>query len=83
MIIGMNYQLNKAYNVYRQALYQLVLQAKRAGAGKILLGFSAEIEKQKLGAKPAGTFAYMHTRDSYNMEALSAISLTGIHDTRQ
>lgn len=75
MIIGMDYTCNQEFGIYRQALYQLVLQAKKSGKKKILMGFSAGIEKQKLGAKPMSTFAYMHTCDSYNMEALSAISI--------
>lgn len=75
MIIGMDYTCNQEFGIYRQALYQMVLQAKKTGKKKILMGFSADIEKQKLGAKPTGTFAYMHTCDSYNMEALSAISI--------
>jgi 7-keto-8-aminopelargonate synthetase-like enzyme len=75
MIIGMDYTWNHQFGIYRQALYQLVLRAKRTGAKRILLGFSADIEKQKLGAKAVKTFAYMHTSDSYNMEALSAISV--------
>ena len=75
MIIGMDYTFNQQYGIYRQALYQIVLQAKKSGKKKVLMGFSADIEKQKLGAKPTSTFAYMHTKDSYNMEALSAISV--------
>jgi len=75
MIIGMDYTWNHQFGIYRQALYQLVLRAKRTGVQRILLGFSADIEKQKLGAKAVKTFAYMHTSDSYNMEALSAISV--------
>ncbi|MDQ2719406.1 MAG: PHP domain-containing protein [Bacteroidota bacterium] len=75
MIIGIDYTFNRQYGIYRQALYQLVLRAQQLGKQKILLGFSATIEKKKLGAKPISTFAYMHTSDSYNMEALSAISV--------
>jgi hypothetical protein len=74
MIIGMDYTHNKELGVYRQALYQVVLLAKREGKNKISLGFSAGTEKYKLGAKGTPVYAYMHTKDSYNMEAISAIS---------
>ena len=74
MIIGLDYTHNPALSIYRQALYQVVVRAKDLGKEKILLGFSATTEKQKLGAIAMNTFAYMHTNDSYNIEALSAIS---------
>lgn len=76
MIIGLDYTYNKAFGIYRQALYQLVLRAKQLNKNKILLGFSASIEKQKLGAMPMDTYAYMHTGDSYNGEVLSTFSLS-------
>lgn len=75
LIIGIDYTFNKEFGIYRQALYQLVLRARHLEKQKIFLGFSATIEKKKVGAKPVKTFAYMHTSDSYNMEALSAISV--------
>lgn len=73
MIIGLDYTFNQQYGIYRQALYQIMLQAKRLGKNKILLGFSATVEKQKFGANPIPTFAYMHTKDSFNIEAMSVI----------
>ncbi len=74
MIIGLDYTHNPEFGIYRQALYQLLLRAKKLGKEKVLLGFSAETEKQKFGAKPIQSFAYMHTIDSYNMEELSGLS---------
>jgi hypothetical protein len=71
MIIGLDYTHNLEYGIYRQALYQLLLRAKKLGKEKVLLGFSAETEKQKFGARPVKTYAYMHTSDSYNMEELA------------
>jgi len=75
MIIGMDYSYNKEYKVYRQALYQVVMRAKMLGKKKVHLGFSATVEKKKLGAIIFPTYAFMQIRDSYNAEALSAISL--------
>jgi len=74
VIIGLDYTYNKQFGIYRQALYQLVLRAHQLKKKKILLGFSANIEKKKFGAKTINTFAYMHISDSYNMEALSTLS---------
>jgi 7-keto-8-aminopelargonate synthetase-like enzyme/predicted N-acyltransferase len=76
MIIGLDYRYNQQYAVYRQALYQVVLRAKQVHAVSILLGFSAGIEKQKLGAKAIPTFAYMHSKDSFNAAAIETIALS-------
>ena len=71
MIIGLDYTFNKAYNIYRQALYQIVLRAMRLRKKKILLGFGAATEKKKLGAKPTVVHAYIHSKDIYNQQVLS------------
>jgi hypothetical protein len=74
MIIGMDYTFNAKFGIYRQALYQVVLRARQLGMEKILLGFSATIEKKKIGARAVPTFAYMHARDTFQLEVLSSIS---------
>jgi 7-keto-8-aminopelargonate synthetase-like enzyme len=74
VIIGIDYIFNRKFGIYRQALYQIVLRAKHLGKEKIMFGFSASIEKKKLGAKVVPTFAYMHARDTFELEVLSSIS---------
>ena len=81
MVIGIDYTWNKTYNVYRQALYQVSLRAMQLGKTRLLLGFSADIEKQKMGAVAAKTWAYLHTSDSFNNEMLGAIPAVQ-HQTR-
>ena len=75
MIIGLNYAYNKEYKIYRQALYQLVMRGKMLGKKKIHLGFSATVEKKKVGAVIYPTHAFMQIRDSYNAEALATMNL--------
>ena len=75
MIIGMDYPYNKECKVYRQALYQLVMRAKTLGRKKVHLGFSAVVEKKKVGAVSFPTWAFMQIRDSYNVEALASMNL--------
>ena len=77
VIIGMDYTFNAQFEVYRQALYQVVLRARALGKKKVFLGFSAGIEKKKLGAMAVPTFAYMHIRDSYDLEVLGTLSVAG------
>ncbi len=70
LVIGIDYRWNLSHGIYRQALYQLVLRAQKAGMQSIRLGFAAGIEKQKLGAVPAPAYAYIHSADGYNFQAL-------------
>jgi hypothetical protein len=74
LLIGIDYTDNAEFGIYRQALYQVLLRAKKLGKSKILLGFSAGLEKQKLGAQAQKVYAYMHSHDSYTMEQLAVYS---------
>jgi hypothetical protein len=73
MVIGLDYTHNKAYKIYRQALYQLVLRAKELGKNKVCLGFAAAVEKKKVGARQIQAYAYIHSRDTFNMEVLASL----------
>jgi hypothetical protein len=74
LVIGIDYTHNRQYGIYRQALYQLVMRAKRTGKQNLLLGFSAGTEKHKLGAIALPAYAYMHSTDHFNMDELNAIN---------
>jgi 7-keto-8-aminopelargonate synthetase-like enzyme len=75
MIIGLDYSYNKKYKIYRQALYQLVMRGKMLGKKTIHLGFSATIEKKKVGAVMHPAYAFMQTRDNYNAQELATMNL--------
>ncbi|MGC4102351.1 aminotransferase class I/II-fold pyridoxal phosphate-dependent enzyme [Ferruginibacter sp.] len=83
LIIGMDYEENAEFNIYRQALYQIMLRAKKLGKSKVLLGFSAGLEKQKFGAHAQKVYAYMHSYDSYNMEQLAVYSSVSRKNTKK
>lgn len=74
VIIGMDYTYRNTYFPYRQALYQVIVRALQLNSKKVHLGFSAGIEKRKVGALPMPTYAYMQTKDTYNIEAIAALS---------
>jgi len=76
MIIGINYDYNKAFRVYRQALYQIISRAGSLDVQKVFLGFSASVEKRKLGAKVRPVHAYVQSKDSFNAEVLLGLSRT-------
>ena len=82
MIIGIDYTYNEDYKVYRQALYQVMMRAGTLGKKKVLLGFSAPIEKRKVGAELSSTYAFMQIRDNYNAETLAMMSLTSANLTK-
>ena len=74
MIIGLDYAFNADYKVYRQALYQVMLRAGKLGKKKVLLGFSASIEKKKVGATLSSTYAFMQIKDNYHGETLAMMN---------
>lgn len=74
MVIGIDYAFNKAFKVYRQALYQLLLRGRQLGMKRVLLGFSATVEKKKWGARAISTYAYMQSKDHFNAAVLGAFS---------
>lgn len=74
MIIGLDYTFNQEYKIYRQALYQLVMRTKELNKKKVLLGFSANVEKHKVGAAAIPTYGYMQYKDSFNIETLEALN---------
>jgi len=75
MLIGLDYTYNAEYRVYRQALYQLVMRAGILGKKKVFLGFSAPVEKKKVGAVLYPTHAFMQINDSYHAETLAVMNV--------
>ena len=73
---------NKDFRVYRQTLYQLVLRARTLGALKVSLGFAAAVEKKKVGAIQIQAYAYIHSKDTFNMEVLAALKENSAQHTR-
>jgi 7-keto-8-aminopelargonate synthetase-like enzyme/predicted N-acyltransferase len=71
LLIGMNYELNGTYGIYRQLLYQTVKRAATVKSKRLFFGFGADIEKQKFGSKPVKKSVYIQSDDNYNMESLS------------
>lgn len=83
IVIGIDYTHNKAFRIYRQALYQLVLRAQELNVQKVCLGFAATVEKKKVGAAQIQAYAYIHSRDTFNMEVLASLKENTTHYSRQ
>lgn len=71
MIIGMNYEFNSEFHIYRQALFQIIKKAKNNGNQKVYMGMEATVEKQKIGARKIQKSLYLQAEDNYNMELIS------------
>jgi len=73
MLIGMDYDY-ASYNTYRVALLHTVLRAKALKYKRVNLGFSANTEKKKFGAKAIPKVAYIQAKDNFNMELIGLFS---------
>ncbi len=79
MFLGLDYEYNFEYGVYRQALYQCIRRSKSLGCKKVNLGVSATIEKKKLGATTYPRVAYVNTQDNLSMEIMEHTLLVTKH----
>lgn len=71
---GMDYEYLDSHKIYKQVLYQTIVSAQKARAEKVYLGFSAVIEKRKLGAAVFPKVAYIQTKDNFKLELLETLS---------
>ena len=76
MFIGVDYTVQQEYMCYRQALYQSLLRAKELGVKQMHLGFTADLEKRRIGANPVHVHGYMQIKDHYNMSVIGNIQKT-------
>ncbi len=71
-IIGLDYSLPASHELYRQTLYQTMLKASVLGCKQLHFGFTASIEKKKLGAKQVKLHSYSQVSDQFNLEYINA-----------
>lgn len=73
LIVGLDYQYIHSHNTYKQILYKSLLRAKTLKCLTLDLGYTAELEKKKLGAKPQDVYAYVQATEHYNFNVLEAM----------
>jgi len=71
---GMDYDYLDSHKIYKQVLYQTVVLAQKLKSEKVYLGFSAVIEKRKLGATVYPKIAFIQTQDNYKLELLETLA---------
>jgi 7-keto-8-aminopelargonate synthetase-like enzyme len=69
-MVGVDYEFNREYGVYRQLIYRFIERAQDLNYNTLDFGFCAGIEKKKFGAKGTMKVAYIQTKDNFNFEAL-------------
>lgn len=67
---GANYDYQEDHRPYSCVLYETVLYAKRNNFKLLNLGYTADREKRKVGAKQKTTYAFMQIQDGFNMEVI-------------
>jgi len=67
-LVGLDYDYQVDFSVYRQLLYQTILRAKSLNMNHIDFGFSASFEKHKMGAEVLPKVAYLQAKDNYTLE---------------
>jgi hypothetical protein len=74
MTIGIDYDYNNKFMIYKQAVYQALKRARMLNLSKVYLGLSADTDKHKFGAVAHPIVAYFQTRDNYNMEVIESMA---------
>lgn len=70
MVLGIDYNFQDQYHVYRQVLYSAVAEGRRQNAKKIYLGMEAGLEKKRLGAERQSFALYIQMNDSFNLQKI-------------
>ncbi len=75
LIVGLDYEYLTSHNTYKQILYQTVQRARQLQCNTLGLGYTAVLEKKKVGARPYPMCAYVQSLDQYSQAVLESIAL--------
>ncbi len=75
MFIGIDKTVRTGFSIYRQALFQILKRANELGCIHINMGFTASLEKRRLGAVSQKTVAYMQSDDHFNASVIDAMQV--------
>ncbi|MEM9176989.1 MAG: aminotransferase class I/II-fold pyridoxal phosphate-dependent enzyme [Myxococcota bacterium] len=74
LVAGLDYDFVASRGLYRQVLRTAIERAGERGAARVLLGFGADLEKRRFGAKPMPGFMFVEITDADALEAIGAIA---------
>lgn len=75
MFIGIRKSYDAPFSIYRQALYQILKRANELGCRSVNYGFTASLEKRRLGAESHKTVAYMQSEDHFNASVIESMQV--------
>ncbi len=75
MFIGIDRQIKTPFSIYRQALYQILKRANALNCIAVNYGFTASLEKRRLGADSHPTVAYMQSEDHFNASVIESMQV--------
>lgn len=73
--VGLDYRFLESHKVYKQILYRTVVRARELGASYLQLGFTAGLEKRKVGALKRPTYGFAMILDHYNLDIIESMSV--------
>jgi 7-keto-8-aminopelargonate synthetase-like enzyme len=75
MFIGIDRHIQSGFSIYRQALYQILKRANALNCIVVNYGFTASLEKRRLGAEAHTTVAYMQSEDHFNASVIESMQV--------
>ena len=76
VFVGMDYAYVPTHHSYQQLLLQALRSAQRRGAGRVLYGMSADLQKSRFGAVREKRWAYVQATETYHADVLAQIAET-------
>lgn len=73
LLVGMDYDYVVSHALYRQLNRRMVRRAHALGAKRLHMGFGAEIEKSRFGARPQRKVMYLQSADLFQFEQLEQL----------
>jgi hypothetical protein len=74
VFVGLDYHYVASHHSYQQVLLQALRSARRRGAGRVLLGMSADLQKSRFGARREKRWAYVQATETYNSDVLAHLA---------
>lgn len=75
MFIGIHKNYEAPFSFYRQTLYQILKRANQLNCRSVNYGFTASLEKRRLGAESFKTIAYMQSEDHFNASVIDSMQV--------
>ncbi|MCB0737425.1 MAG: aminotransferase class I/II-fold pyridoxal phosphate-dependent enzyme [Bacteroidetes bacterium] len=75
MLLGFDYAYLNTHRIYKQCLYRTIERANQLGYTKMHFGFSADLEKRKLGCIQQPKVAFIRNNDMFAIDYMQSMSV--------